>query len=1034
MTTLLLMGAQGSAMIVAVLVLRALLLDRLPKATFCALWVLVAARLLVPFFAANPLGLWGLASRLRPLSPSSGEALGDAAATATGVDLPGSMAAAAASLFASTAPTGTGGTAPSAGSSLPPATGNSASPTTPDAGPSLEGVPEPAGVSPLPVPTEQAAALPQVSAVDPAMLDPNSAPATPADLLSAFPWWTWAWIAGSVLCLLGFAALYLHGRLRFKASAPVDCPQAARWLQEHPLRRHLSIRRCPAVSAPLTYGVLHPVILVPPAFDWSDSRTVDLVLAHEYAHVVRLDALWKLVLVLAVCVHWFNPLVWVMYVVANRDVELSCDARVARRLLPGQRASYARMLLEASDVKDTPIAPLASAFAKSSIEERVVSVMKYRPTSWSACIVSAAVLIAVPAALATSAPAPSGSAEPAAVQTGASSLAEGATPGIAVEGRPITSHEYSDEEWDALEMLYRYARLGEPLTSSLQSGIDIGSFRRAIPAALDGLDAEDLLARLASDGWLQRQINSNTMATFLELALVPLASDDWESYEFVGARSVGEPVQGILTFSFSWGYDPKTIEALNIGGFDELEYLPMGYYLAVTMGEWANLSNLLDSVDPTELSSPDRVLEIIDTHQIPSIYGSPYQGRNIDARYSYQALADDGSWQESSLVGTVHVVFDVDNPGNPPKEYEHGLEAGTLDIELSPDAVNPLATNLLYLNYESLGITRDPITGKLFYEGQPVRLFIDGYTGGAPGAQADQVSFYYTDPEGVLDLRTEFDYFGYTPIDSPVGQAFQNFRTPIYGIVEMDEEEAHTVAEFFSPLYEQVYPVHTAEELYGPSAEGSDLDAAFDTNLPIVSSLLAMEPSQLLGYLEDNGYTYDEGEKAFRKDGGVFGSATTGTFKLTALGEPDELGYRQLSPDQLRAGEPVEAITVGLSFDPASAGPAPTPEEALAIIDFLQSRENLEGGVSQGPVTEIPAAVFDAMAYQADGKEMIFSTYLLPRGDILHHIELCCSSVDYLAEAYHVDATLEGLADGALWLAPYYTNPEVAAMLESQGR
>ena len=318
---------------------------------------------------------------------------------------------------------------------------------------------------------------------------------------------------------------------------------------------------------------------MPPAFNWDDSRTVNLVLAHEYAHVKRFDALWKLALVLAACVHWFNPLAWAMYVVANRDIELSCDARVARRLLPGQRASYARMLLETSNVEGARIAPLASAFAKNSIEERVVSVVKYRPTSWGACIASAAVLIAVPTALATSAPAPSESAEPAAVQTGASSLAEGATPGIAVEGRPVTSYEYSDEEWDALEMLYRYARLGDSLTSSPQSSIDIGSFRRAIPAALDGLDAEDLLARLASDGWLQRQINSNTMATFLELALVPLASDDWESYEFVGARSVGEPVQGILTFSFTFAYGPESIALLSGTDASEPEYVPVAYYL-----------------------------------------------------------------------------------------------------------------------------------------------------------------------------------------------------------------------------------------------------------------------------------------------------------------------------------------------------------------------------------------------------------------------------------------------------------------------
>lgn len=112
MTTLLLMGTQGSAMIVAVLVLRALLLDHLPKATFCALWALVAARLLVPLFVTSPLGLWGLASHLQPRGVGGGEALGVAGTAPTGASRPDSMATAAASPFASTAPTGTDGAAP----------------------------------------------------------------------------------------------------------------------------------------------------------------------------------------------------------------------------------------------------------------------------------------------------------------------------------------------------------------------------------------------------------------------------------------------------------------------------------------------------------------------------------------------------------------------------------------------------------------------------------------------------------------------------------------------------------------------------------------------------------------------------------------------------------------------------------------------------------------------------------------------------------------------------------------------------------
>lgn len=965
MTTLLTMGAQGSAMILAILVLRALLLNRLPKATFCVLWILVAFRLLIPLFVANPLGLWGLISRPRPHSSYSGETL---AATSATISPPSASA--------------------SAFSGVPPQTTAASELVTP--------------------------------AVLPNALDP-----TPS---SAVPWWAWVWIAGSILCFLGFTILYLRGRIRFRASLPVDCPQASRWLLDHPLRRPLSIRHCATVSAPLTYGILRPVILVPPTHNWSDSRTTDFVLAHEYAHVARLDALRKLILALAVCVHWFNPLVWLMYSAANRDIELSCDARVARHLAPEQRASYARTLLQSSVPKNSSAMPLTSTFAKSPVEERVVSIVRYRPTSWAGCIASIAVVIAVPTALATSAPSSSTSFEPVAIP-----IAAGVNTGIAVEGRPVTSHEYTNEEWAALEMLYRYARLGEPITSSLPSSVDISSFRRAIPAALDGLDAEDLLTRLAGDGWLQRQIGSNSLATFLELALVPLASESWEHYQFTGARSVGEPARGVLIYSFSFGYEPKSLEALT-GSSGELESLSVGSYLAQALTEWCNLHNLIDGVDPAELSHPDRVMATIDNQLIPSLYGVPYQQRSLDVSYSYQALADNGSWQASSLVGTLHVVPNLENPGSGPKQCDHELEAGTIDAKPNLNTANPLRSDPMLLSYEPFGITRDPVTGKLFYEGEPVRLFIDGYVPGVPSNSTSQIIYYYADPEGTLDLCTEFDYFGNTPIDSSVGQAFQEFRTPIYGIVEMDEEEARSVVELCSPLYEQAWSAHTTEELYGPSGQDPEASAAFDTNLPAVSSLLAMEPSQLLGWLENNGYAYDEDEKAFRRNGGILGDAATGTLQLRVLGEPDQEGYRGLGPEQLDTGETVGAISVELLFAPSSTIPAPTTEEAQAVIELLERRERLANGVSQGIVAETPENVFDAVAYQANGAENILFTCVMSRYGELYGIMLGSSSVEYLAEAYHVNATLESLAPGALWLAPYHTNPEVTTMLEAQGR
>ena len=106
-------------------------------------------------------------------------------------------------------------------------------------------------------------------------------------------------------------------------------------------------RRHPAgrISSPLTFGVLRPVILVPKKTDWTDETALRYVLEHEFVHIQRFDVLSKLLLIAAVCVHRFNPLGWVMYVLANRDLELSCDETVLRRFGGDIRAAYARVLI-----------------------------------------------------------------------------------------------------------------------------------------------------------------------------------------------------------------------------------------------------------------------------------------------------------------------------------------------------------------------------------------------------------------------------------------------------------------------------------------------------------------------------------------------------------------------------------------------------------------------------------------------------------------------------------------------------------------
>ena len=133
--------------------------------------------------------------------------------------------------------------------------------------------------------------------------------------------------------LPGVPGVLPGGKRRYPPLAAV-APAAAH--HRHPAGR---------ISSPLTFGVLRPVILVPKKTDWTDETALRYVLEHEFVHIQRFDVLSKLLLIAAVCVHRFNPLVWVMYVLANRDLELSCDETVLRRFGGDIRAAYARVLI-----------------------------------------------------------------------------------------------------------------------------------------------------------------------------------------------------------------------------------------------------------------------------------------------------------------------------------------------------------------------------------------------------------------------------------------------------------------------------------------------------------------------------------------------------------------------------------------------------------------------------------------------------------------------------------------------------------------
>lgn len=211
------------------------------------------------------------------------------------------------------------------------------------------------------------------------------------------------WFTGMLLLALAFLMIHLKSRATYLTALPVENGYIKGWMDSHRLRRPIQVRYLDQIGAPLTYGILWPVLLLPKSMNWKDEETMGYILAHELSHIRRFDALTKWILAAVLCIHWFNPLVWAMYILANRDLELSCDEAVLRQYGHNSRSSYALALVGMEEQRTCP-APLSSCFSRQALKERIIAIMNSRPLTFGS-ILAACALIAVTVALfATTAP------------------------------------------------------------------------------------------------------------------------------------------------------------------------------------------------------------------------------------------------------------------------------------------------------------------------------------------------------------------------------------------------------------------------------------------------------------------------------------------------------------------------------------------------------------------------------------------------------------------------------------------------------
>ena len=145
------------------------------------------------------------------------------------------------------------------------------------------------------------------------------------------------------------------------------------------------------VSSPFVLGLIKPRIYLPFKLDGQD---MEHVVAHEQAHIRRKDHWWKPLGFLLLTIHWFNPLMWLAYVLLCRDIELACDEKVIKGLSNEQRADYTQALVACS-VNRRMIAACPLAFGEVGVKERVKSVMNYKKPAFWVIIIAVIVCVGV---------------------------------------------------------------------------------------------------------------------------------------------------------------------------------------------------------------------------------------------------------------------------------------------------------------------------------------------------------------------------------------------------------------------------------------------------------------------------------------------------------------------------------------------------------------------------------------------------------------------------------------------------------------
>ncbi len=261
------------------------------------------------------------------------------------------------------------------------------------------------------------------------------------------------WLSVAGMLAAGILIKHIRTLRLYKTSLPFYNETAEKWLQLHRSLPKAALRRSEFVKSPLTYGVIRPVILFPSEINLNEEEFF-CIMEHEWVHIRRKDVFVKYLLCLTICIYWFHPLVWMMAVLLNKDIEFASDEEVSRTCSQHCKTAYALALIRLAQESRQSVWPLNACFARhSEIEERIRCIMNTKRYSKKAAVVAAGIICCILTAFTVSAQEAPGETASQAENTGQSGaeISTNKSGAAAAEKKNIQKNTVETEVSDRLE-------------------------------------------------------------------------------------------------------------------------------------------------------------------------------------------------------------------------------------------------------------------------------------------------------------------------------------------------------------------------------------------------------------------------------------------------------------------------------------------------------------------------------------------------------------------------------------------------------